>query len=371
MLAKPARSVIGRRAASRLPQPAPPQNPVHPTEYANRPKHPDNITKKAPQASGKPAHRPHHPQPHPPIIPTRNGCRAPRPPPARGNPQPPSTPDATRTMPTARNGTIELYYETTGTGPPILLISGQAMTLDAWWRTVPQLAQNFQVITYDHRDIGRSSHWPWPYLITHMADDAIAVLNAAHIHNAHIYGISLGGMIAQELALRHPDRVNALILGASTAGGTEATLATPQPLTFFIRAGAMAPEEAEWAAVPYNYSLNTRRHHGDRIAQDIAKRVQHQTNTLAYLHQIAAAAAHNTITRLHHINTPTLITHGAEDQVIPPRNAHTLHNTIPHAQLKIWPNAGHLYTTDEPQADQHINQFLLQHTTTIPQQHAA
>jgi 3-oxoadipate enol-lactonase len=270
-------------------------------------------------------------------------------------------------MPIARNGAVELYYESTGTGPAILLIAGQAMTLDAWWRTVPELSATFRVLTFDNRDIGRSSRWPWPYLVSQMADDAIAVLNAAGVDHAHVYGISLGGMVAQELALRYPERVRALILGATTAGGSDATLARSEPLTFFVRVGAMAPEEAEWAAVPYNYSLRTRRHHGDRIAEDIAKRVAHQTDTLAYLHQVAAAATHNTMGRLANIEHPTLVVHGEEDLVMPPHNGETLARAIPQAELKLWPNAGHLYTTDNPQADRYIRRYLVRHTAADTQ----
>jgi pimeloyl-ACP methyl ester carboxylesterase len=267
-------------------------------------------------------------------------------------------------MPIARHGATKLYYESTGSGPAVLLISGQAMTLDAWWRTVPELSRSFQVVTFDNRDSGRSSHWPLPYLVAQMADDAIAVLDAAGVEDAHVYGISLGGMVAQELALRYPQRVQALVLGATTAGGPEAILAESGPLTFFVRVGAMAPEEAEWAAVPYNYSLRTRRLHGERIAEDIAKRVEHQTDTLAYMHQVAAAAAHNTVGRLGAIRIPTLVVHGEEDVVMPPRNGHLLAKGIPGAQLQLWPNAGHLYITDEPEADRYIRQFLLQHTAT-------
>jgi 3-oxoadipate enol-lactonase len=270
-------------------------------------------------------------------------------------------------MPIARNGAVELYYESTGTGPAILLIAGQAMTLDAWWRTVPELSTTFRVLTFDNRDIGRSTRWPWPYLVSQMADDAIAVLDDAGVDHAHVYGISLGGMVAQEIALHYPERVGALVLGATTAGGSDATLARSEPLSFFVRVGAMAPEEAEWAAVPYNYSLRTRRHHGDRIAEDIAKRVAHQTDTLAYLHQVAAAATHNTVARLANIEHPTLVVHGQEDLVMPPHNGETLARVIPHAELKLWPDAGHLYTTDEPLADHDIRRYLVQHTVTESQ----
>jgi pimeloyl-ACP methyl ester carboxylesterase len=274
-------------------------------------------------------------------------------------------------MPVAHNGGADIYYESVGSGPPVLLVSGQGMTLAGWWRTVGVLSRVFRVLSYDHRDMGRSSRTPWPYLITQMADDAMAVLDAAGVEQAHVYGISLGGMVAQEVALRYPQRVGALVLGATTAGGPGAILADPQPLTFFVRVGAMAPEEAEWAAVPYNYGLQTRRDHGQRIADDIARRLEHPTDMLAYLHQVAAAATHNTVGRLGSIAAPTLIVHGENDMVIPSANGRLLAEAIPDAELKLWPGAGHLYTTDEPEADRYVERFLVRHTAGIAERSAA
>jgi pimeloyl-ACP methyl ester carboxylesterase len=268
-------------------------------------------------------------------------------------------------VPFVSRGAFELYYESTGTGPPALLISGQAMTLAAWWRTVPVLAESFRVLTFDHRGMGRSGHSPWAYTVAQMADDAAAVLEADGAERAHVYGISLGGMVAQELALRYPERVQALVLGATTAGGAGTILARPEPLGFFIRAGAMGPEEAEWAAVPYNYGEETRRRHGERIAEDIARRVVDTTDALAYVQQATAAASHNTVGRLHHIEAPTLVVHGEDDVVMPASNGRLLAQGIPGAQLKLWPGAGHLFATDEPRADPHIKGFLLSHTPAL------
>jgi pimeloyl-ACP methyl ester carboxylesterase len=268
-------------------------------------------------------------------------------------------------MPVARNGGADLYWESAGSGPAVLLVSGQGMTLAGWWRTVEVLSRSFRVLTYDHRDMGRSSRTPWPYLVTQMADDARAVLDAAGVEQAHVYGISLGGMVAQEIALRYPRRVEALVLGATTTGGPGAVLADPQPLTFFVRVGAMAPEEAEWAAVPYNYGVKTRREHGQRIADDIARRLEQPTDMLAYLHQVAAAAAHNTVGRLRTIAIPTLVVHGEDDTVIPSANGRLLAEAIPGAELKLWPGAGHLYTTDEPEADRHVERFLVRHSAGL------
>jgi pimeloyl-ACP methyl ester carboxylesterase len=268
-------------------------------------------------------------------------------------------------VPFAARGAFELYYESTGSGPPALLISGQAMTLAAWWRTVPVLAESFRVLTFDHRGMGRSGHSPWPYTVAQMADDAAAVMDAAGAERAHVYGISLGGMVAQELALRYPERVQALVLGATTAGGPGTILARPEPLGFFIRAGAMGPEEAEWAAVPNNYGVQTRRHHGERIAEDIARRVEDTTDALAYVHQVTAASGHNTMGRLHHIAAPTLVVHGEDDVVMPPSNGRLLAQGIRGAELKVWPGAGHLFATDEPRADPHIAEFLLSNARTL------
>jgi pimeloyl-ACP methyl ester carboxylesterase len=245
------------------------------------------------------------------------------------------------------------------------------MTLDSWWRTVPELARSFRVVTFDNRDMGRSSHTPWPYVVAQMADDAIAVMDAAGVERAHVYGMSLGGMVAQEVALRYPGRVGALVLGSTTAGGPAAVLAPPVPLTFFVRVGAMAPEEAEWAAVPYNYGLRTRREHGELIAQDIARRVEHQTDTVAYLHQVAAAATHNAVGRLGAIRAPTLVVAGKEDVVMPPLNGQLLAKAIPGAEFKLWPGAGHLYITDEPEADRYVRRFLLRHTSGAALESAA
>jgi pimeloyl-ACP methyl ester carboxylesterase len=265
-------------------------------------------------------------------------------------------------LPFASRGPFQLYYESTGGGPTALLISGQAMTLAAWWRTVPVLAESFRVLTFDHRGMGRSGHSPWPYTVAQMADDAVAVMDAAGAERAHVYGISLGGMVAQELALRYPERVEALVLGATTAGGPGTILARPEPLGFFIRAGAMGPEEAEWAAVPYNYGEETRRRHGERIAEDIARRVVDTTDALAYVQQAAAAASHNTVGRLHEIAAPTLVVHGEADVVMPPSNGRLLAQAIAGSEFKLWPGAGHMFGTDEPRADPYIAAFLARHT---------
>src|ERR687887_2097178 len=120
---------------------------------------------------------------------------------------------------TTLDGRTHLHWQATGDGEPVLLIMGLGLSGGAWWRTVPVLARRLQVITFDHRGVGRSRAFSPVYTTEAMADDAVAVLDAAGIDRAHVYGISLGGMVAQQLALRRPERVRALVLGATSPGG--------------------------------------------------------------------------------------------------------------------------------------------------------
>jgi 3-oxoadipate enol-lactonase len=267
-------------------------------------------------------------------------------------------------MPFASNGTAKLYWESSGEGPPVLLIAGQGMTADGWWMTIPVLSRRFRVIAFDNRDTGRSGRVAVPYSVAQMADDAVAVLASAGEERAHVYGISLGSLVAQEVALRHPDRVSALVLGASSAGGFAAYKPSPSSFaqTFLVRAGTMGPEEAEWAAVPYTYSERTRRLHAERIGTDIAHRVNSLPEPLGYIHQAVAVATHDAYDRLNHLAVPTLVVHGERDVFIPPANAVVLAERIPGSQLELWPDAGHMYIIDEPRADLQIGQFLMRHS---------
>jgi 3-oxoadipate enol-lactonase len=264
----------------------------------------------------------------------------------------------------ATSGAVELHYETRGRGPAVLLVMGFGMSLAAWWRTVPVLARHFRVIALDNRGIGLSGGSPWPYFAGRMADDAVAVLESAGAERAHVYGISLGGMVAQEIALRYPERVNALVLGATTAGGAGAAAGDFAALSFFSRARTMQDEEAQWAAVPYLYGERTRRRRADRIGEDIARRVERAAPSLTtHMQQLAAAGAHRTTEhRLEEIGAPTLVVHGADDVVVPVENGRALATGIPNAELRVWPGAGHFYPTDEPRADRDVERFLRAHT---------
>src|SRR5437763_8271087 len=191
-----------------------------------------------------------------------------------------------------------LYWESTGQGAPVLLIMGLGLSGGAWWRTVPVLARRFRVITFDNRGVGRSESLTYSYTTEAMADDAVAILDRAGVDRAHVYGISLGGMVAQQLALRHPSRVKSLVLGATHPGGPRAVTPDDEVIDFFRRRPDLPQEEATWASVPYNYGPTCRRRHAARIAEDVAQRLAHPFAPSAYRAQLYAARLHNCLGRL-------------------------------------------------------------------------
>lgn len=259
------------------------------------------------------------------------------------------------------DGRTRLYWESAGTGDPVLLIHGLGLSGGAWWRTVEALAPKMRVITFDHRGIGQSESLTYAYTTEAMADDAVSILDELALERVHLYGFSLGGMVAQQVALRHPDRVRSLVLGGTHSGGRRTAFPESEVVAFFRRRAAMPSEEAAWASVPYNYGPRSRTDQVDRIAEDIERRLQNPFNERAYRAQLLAASLHNCYRRLERIRAPTLVVHGARDRIIPVENAHMTAQRMPGAQLQILEDAGHLYPTEEPAVDEAIGTFFAAH----------
>lgn len=262
---------------------------------------------------------------------------------------------------TGLDGRTRLYWESTGTGEPVLLIHGLGLSGGAWWRTVDALAPTMRVVTFDHRGIGQSQSLGYAYTTEAMADDAISILDALDLDRVHVYGFSLGGMVAQQVVLRHPGRVRSLVLGGTHSGGRRMTYPDPDVLAFFRRRARMTSEQAAWASVPYNYGPRSRSEQVERIAQDIERRLRNPFNERAYRAQLLAGSLHNCFGRLERIRAPTLVVHGAQDRIIPVANAFSSAERVPGAELKILDHAGHLYPTEEPAVDEAIGAFFAEH----------
>src|SRR3984885_11134465 len=204
------------------------------------------------------------------------------------------------------NQGARIYWDEQGEGPPILLIMGLGYSSHMWHRIRSVLAKQYQTIALDNRGVGRSDLSPGPYPIALMASDAAAVLDAAGIKSAHVFGVSMGGMIAQEFALQYPKRVRSLILGCTASGGPHAIQAEPAALQTLTRQG-MTPEEAKEAIIPFIYDEGTPR---ARIDEDMAIRMKWYPTPQGYMSQLQGIIAWEAYSRIAQITAPTLIIHG-------------------------------------------------------------
>jgi pimeloyl-ACP methyl ester carboxylesterase len=244
------------------------------------------------------------------------------------------------------NQGAKIYWDEQGSGEPMLLIMGLGYPSYMWHRSRPMLAQRYRTIALDNRGVGQSDAPAGVYSIALMASDSAAVLDAAGVGSAHVYGVSMGGMIAQEFALRYPARVRTLILGCTTAGGPHAVQAEPAALQTLMRQG-MTPEEAKEAIIPFIYDPATPR---ERIDEDMAIRMKWYPTPQGYAGQLQGIFSWEAHSRIAQITAPTLVIHGETDRLIPPANARLIIECIPGAKLVLIPHAGHIFETDQPGA---------------------
>src|SRR6202034_4129630 len=259
-------------------------------------------------------------------------------------------------MPFADNQGTTIYWDEEGTGAPILLIMGLGYPSAMWHRTRPALSTSFRTIALDNRGAGQSDVPAGPYSIALMASDAAAVLDAAGVPSAHVFGVSMGGMIAQEFALQYPGRVQSLILGCTAAGGPTAKRAEPAAIEMLKARTWMSREQAAEAAIPFIYDTATPR---QLIDEDIAQRDPWPTSPAGYLAQLQAIVAWESFSRLPQITAPTLVIHGRADRLVPPGNGELIAARIPGAQLVLIERASHLFSTDQPEAaEKAVFEFL-------------
>ncbi len=264
-------------------------------------------------------------------------------------------------MSTATVGSIDLYYEEQGSGDPLLLIMGLAADSAAWLYQVPEFAQHYRTITFDNRGVGRSAKPAGPYTIAAMADDTAGLLDVLGVDRAHVVGVSMGGMIAQELALRHPARVRGLVLGctfpepgADVAQQRELSLSQLGGTT--NAAGEMQLDPSQLDPMMLFQHLLPRVFTPTFLQEELPKLMQLFGGALqwgfsmdAILAQVAAAMGHSTTARLHQITAPTFVITGDADLLIPPANSDILARAIPNARLVKIPGGSHGFNFETPE----------------------
>jgi 3-oxoadipate enol-lactonase len=260
------------------------------------------------------------------------------------------------TMLRACNGEIELAYELLGDGPPLLLIQGLGYGGRGWGSVLEPLAEDFTVAAFDNRCFGASDVPPGPYSVPELAEDARSVLDAAGFDRAHVIGASLGGMIAQELALAHPERVDKLVLACTTPGGASSFPMPAQTATLMHEAAALPPDVALRRFVENALGEGSSEELVQRV---VAYRTANPPDLGGWQSQAAAGASHDTLDRIGSIEAPTLVVHGTKDAVVDPRNAHLLGERIPDARVELLPGCGHLIFWEEPDRfAQLVKEFL-------------
>jgi len=242
-----------------------------------------------------------------------------------------------------------LHYESQGRGPPLLLISGAGYGGWLWHRQLPALAERFGVISFDNRGAGRSDKPDQPYTIELLAADALGLLEALRIERAHLLGISLGGMIALQLALDHPERVDHLLLCSTTCGGPHIVLPRPEVLQFLAQPSG-SPEERFRKGFQFSFGPGFAESHPDELYFLRRQMSENRQPDYAYRRQIMAPLGFNVENRLSEIRRPALILAGEADQVVPAENARRLAAKLPKAQLQIFAGAGHLCPLERPEA---------------------
>ncbi len=245
----------------------------------------------------------------------------------------------------ARDG-ARIWWSSVGEGEPVILVMGLGYPSDMWFRTTRVLAKHYRVLLLDNRGSGRTGDVPGaPYSVETMADDVAAVLDAANESSAHVIGASMGGLVAQELAITMADRVRTLVLACTHPGVTHAVW-DPQALEFLTARASLTPQEAAEASIPFNYADRTPR---ERIEEDWAVRLPLACTPTGYLAQAQGTASWSGLERLPSVRVPTLVLHGEDDRLVPAENGRRIAANVPGAELVLIPEANHLFFTDQPE----------------------
>jgi 3-oxoadipate enol-lactonase len=253
-------------------------------------------------------------------------------------------------MPHAAVDGTTLFYERHGQGEPLLLIQGMSGTHLAWGdRFLGALGDDLDVVAYNHRGVGESGPLEGPVTTAALAEDAAGVLDALGWETAHVLGISMGGMVAQELALRHPDRIRTLVLGCTYPGGAEARLADPALIQEL--AGALLSGDRE-LALRTGFAANLS---AAFVADEANWEPFHAMATglpvavPVIMGQMQAVMGHDTAAQLGSIATPTLVIHGTEDRMLPAVNGELIARLVPGARLELLEGVGHMFWWEQPE----------------------
>ena len=244
----------------------------------------------------------------------------------------------------------ELSYGRAGEGEPLLLIQGMSATHLAWGDPfLGLMRESFDCVHFDNRGMGNSGKAELPFTTADMAADTLGLLDALEIESAHVVGISMGGMIAQELALAHPDRIRTLTIGASYCGGAEGKLMAREDLEMLGAAYASGDREQVLRAMWVINLSPAFREDDSRFEAFREMGSKLPAPRQVVLQQMQACADHDTSTRLGQIELPTLVVHGTVDRLLRVENGIQIAKLIPGSRLELLEDVGHLFWWEQPE----------------------
>ena len=242
---------------------------------------------------------------------------------------------------------IELYYEMHGEGDPLLLIMGLRRNTEWWYRQIPALSKHFRVIAFDNRGAGRSDKPPEEYSIRLFADDTARLLENLGIERAHVLGVSMGGYIAQELAINYPDRVKSLVLGCTSCGGSRTILMSAERMEKFTSNEGLTNEQILRKDMDIYFSERFIEENPEKIDEFVEISLRYYQPPDAFERQFAACLKHDTANRLGKLDVPVLIMTGDEDPLVPSANSQILKELIAGSELIYYPGCRHCFFIEE------------------------
>jgi pimeloyl-ACP methyl ester carboxylesterase len=265
---------------------------------------------------------------------------------------------------------LQMAYEIDGLGEPLLLIGGFTMVKESWELQVVALAKRFRVVSFDNRGVGETTVPTEPFSVAHMAADTVGLMDALGIDSAHVFGVSMGGLIAQVLALDYPDRVRKVALGCTTHGGRHAV--QPQKQVMEILAKASDPSISVEAAIrirlPTLFSDRFIREEPERLEEFVRFSQLHWPTPTGAAGQMGALSVFNVKQRLGEIHCPVLAITGSEDRMMPPENSRLLADGIAGAEHYLVEDAGHSFFYEKPDE---VNRVLMDFFSSSPARHSA
>lgn len=253
-------------------------------------------------------------------------------------------------MPVTDAPGFRMRYEVYGAGDPLLLVNGLGSDFSEWLYQLPAFSARYRVIVFDNRGAGESEAPPGPYTTAQMADDVAALLDGLGIARAHLLGVSLGGMIAQQVVLRHPGKVDRLVLACTAPGGTLSVRPSPEALAAFARDPSADLEAQIRRTIPWLYTERYCRERSEEVEDFIRRRLARPADDAGAAAQLAAAIGHDAGERLAEIRSPTLVITGSEDRLVPPENSRRIAERIPGSRLLLLPGAPHRLFAENAEA---------------------